>query len=197
MHFFRVESAYSVVHYSEAEKGGFMLKLRLIVASLGFAMMLPASSVLYAQTTNNTPAAPLPSQILTAKKVFISNAGGLFDLNMVSGDRRRGYNQFYAAVQSWGQYQLVASPAEADLVLQISLIYIPRQVGAEVEPFPSFRLALLDPKTNVSLWVVDEFLVDKPGFSMIREKNRDKAFDDAIDRLVGDLKALTAAPASK
>jgi len=30
---------------------------------------------------------------------------------------------------------------------------------------------------------------------MIREKNRDKAFDEAINRVVDDLKALTAQPA--
>jgi hypothetical protein len=168
-----------------------MSKARLAVVSLGLAMSLPILPALQAQIAKP---APLPSQILTAKKAFISNAGGLLDLNMVSGDPRRDYNQFYATIQAWGRYELVASPADADLVLQISIIYIPRQMGAEVIPFPSFRLALLDPKTNLALWVLDEFLVDKPGFSMIREKNRDKAFDDAINRLVADLKALTAQP---
>jgi hypothetical protein len=153
-------------------------------------MMLPLIPTLWAQA----PAAPLPSQILTAKKVFISNAGGLLDLNMVSGDPRRDYNQFYAAIQAWGRYELVASPADADLVLQISIIYIPRQTGTDVVPFPSFRLALLDPKTNIALWVLDEFLVDRPGLGMIREKNRDKAFDAAINKLVSDLKALSAQP---
>jgi len=44
------------------------------------------------------PAAPIPQQILAAKKVFISNAGGMLDLNMVSGDPRRDYNEFYAAM---------------------------------------------------------------------------------------------------
>jgi len=168
-----------------------MLKVRLAVASLGLAMV--SSAVMQAQT-QAAPTAPIPSQILTAKKVFISNAGGLLDLNTVSGDSKRDYNQFYAAIQNWGNYQLVGSPAEADLVLQISIIYIPRQIGADVTPFPSFRLAVLDPKTNIALWVMDEFLVDRPSMGMIREKNRDKAFDDAIAKLVSDLKALTAQP---
>jgi len=168
-----------------------MLNVRLAVASLGIALILPITPTLPAQTADVT-SAPLPSQICTAKKVFISNAGGMLDLNMVSGDRVRAYNQFYAATRQWGRYELVASPAEADLVLQISIIYLPRQIGTEVTPFPSFRLALLDPKTNIALWVMDEFLVDRPGLSMIREKNRDKAFDAAINNLVVDLKALTA-----
>ena len=132
--------------------------------------------------------------MLTAKKVFISNAGGLLDLNTVSGDPKRAYNQFYAAMQTWGHYALVGSPSEADLVVQISIIYLPRQIGAETTPFPSFRVALLDPKSNVTLWVLDEYLVDKPNLSLIFKKNRDKVFDEAIDKLVTDLKALTAVP---
>jgi hypothetical protein len=178
--------------FKKASKERTMLKIRLAVVSLGMAMSLLSLPALQAQATKP---APLPSQILTAKKVFISNAGGLLDLKMVSGDRRRDYNQFYAAIQAWGRYELVASPADADLVLQISIIYIPREMGTEVVPFPSFRLALIDPKTNIALWVLDEFLVDRPGLAMIREKNRDKAFDEAINRVVDDLKALTAQPA--
>jgi hypothetical protein len=178
--------------FKKASKERTMLKIRLAVVSLGMAMSLLSLPALQAQATKP---APLPSQILTAKKVFISNAGGLLDLKIVSGDRRRDYNQFYAAIQAWGRYELVASPADADLVLQISIIYIPREMGTEVVPFPSFRLALIDPKTNIALWVLDEFLVDRPGLAMIREKNRDKAFDEAINRVVDDLKALTAQPA--
>jgi hypothetical protein len=159
-------------------------------------MLLPAFPALNAQSVNSTFVAPLPSQILTAKKAFISNAGGLLDINIVSGDRRRDYNQFYAAIQAWGHYELVASPAEADLVLQISITYIPRQMATEPTPFPTFRLALLDPKTNIALWVMDEYLVDKPSMGLILKKNRDKVFDQAIEKLVGDLKALTAQPAA-
>ena len=78
-----------------------MLKVRLAVASLGLAMILPAASTLLAQTASVMPAAPLPSQILTAKKVFISNAdAGTMD----------NYNQFYAAIKTWGRYELVSAP---------------------------------------------------------------------------------------
>jgi hypothetical protein len=165
-----------------------MLKIKLAFLSLATLLLLQFLPTLNAQT----PAAPLPSQILSAKKVFIANAGGLLDLNVVSGDPRRAYNQFYSAMQAWGHYQLVGSPAEADMVVQISIIYIPRTIGAEEVPFPSFRVALLDPKTNITIWVLDEYLVDKPNLSLILKKNRDKIFDQAIEKLVSDLKALTA-----
>lgn len=167
-----------------------MLKIRLVLLSFAiFALQLSVSAI-----RAQVPVAPLPQQILTAKKVFISNAGGMLDLNMVSGDPRRDYNQFYAAMQAWGRYSLVGSPADADMVVQISIIYIPRQIGAEEVPFPSFRVALVDPKTSVTLWVLDEFLVDKPNLGLIFKKNRDKVFDEAIEKLVSDLKALTAVP---
>ena len=167
-----------------------MLKIKLSLLSFAFfalQMIVPAIGA-------QVPAAPIPQQILAAKTVFISNAGGMLDLNVVSGDPRRDYNQFYAAMQAWGRYSLVGSPAEADMVVQISIIYIPRQIGAETVPFPSFRVALLDPKTGVTLWVLDEFLVDKPNLGLIFKKNRDKIFDEAIDKLVNDLKTLTAVP---
>jgi hypothetical protein len=165
-------------------------KFRLLSLFIFIAALPLIVPVIGAQVT----AAPLPQQILAAKKVFISNAGGMLDLNVVSGDPRRDYNQFYAAMQAWGRYSLVGSPADADMVVQISIIYIPRQIGADTTPFPSFRVALLDPKTGVALWVLDEFLVDKPSMGLIFKKNRDKVFDEAIDRLVSDMKVLTAAP---
>jgi hypothetical protein len=167
-----------------------MLKFNFVPSSFAFIalqLILPAIGA-------QAPSAPIPQQILAAKKVFISNAGGMLDLNVVSGDPRRDYNQFYAAMQTWGHYSLVGSPAEADMVAQISIIYIPRQIGEQTVPFPSFRVALLDPKTGLDLWVLDEFLVDKPNLGLIFKKNRDKVFDEAIDKLVNDLKALTAAP---
>jgi hypothetical protein len=74
-------------------KVGPMLKVRLLCLSLATLISLLFVPSLAAQTA----VAPLPSQILTAKKVFIANAGGLLDLDIVSGDPRRDYNQFYAA----------------------------------------------------------------------------------------------------
>lgn len=167
-----------------------MLKVRLAVVSFAIAMMLPLVPALQAQA----PAAPLPSQILTAKKVFIANGGGGFDRLIWNGDPSRTYNEFYAAIKSWGHYELVGSPAEADLVLQISLSSSPRIGGEAVIPWFQARLAILDPKTNVLLWAADEFIPEKPGLGMMFKKNRDKEFDDAVNRIVADLKALTAQP---
>jgi len=167
-----------------------MLKIRLAVASLGFAMMLPASSVLFAQTTNNIPVAPIPSQILTAKPVFISTASGEFDRARWSGGPERTYNEFYAAIKGWGHYDFVSTPSDSDLVLQIGFTTIAGFNGSS--NYPQITLFLLDPKTHIVLWTLAENAPLTGGL----QKSRDKSFSDAIAKLVGDLKALTAQPAA-
>jgi hypothetical protein len=157
-----------------------MLKIRLAVISIAIAMMLLFVSVLQAQA----PAAPIPSQILTAKKVFISNAGVEMD---------RNYNEFYAAIKSWGRYELISAPADADLVLQISIEHFLTAVnvmnGTGNIDAAQFKLVLLDAKTGIALWTIKENI--EPSF---RPKTGEKNRDDALNALVGSLKTLTALP---
>jgi hypothetical protein len=129
------------------------------------------------------PAAPLPSQILTAKKVFISNAGSGVDEKLWSGGPAQPYNELYTAIKSSGQYQLAATPADADLVLEISFADPLTDVGGSKDSgstsftTPQLKLVLLDPTTH-------------------GEKGRDQALADSIGKLVSDLKALTSQPAA-
>jgi hypothetical protein len=61
--------------------------------------------------------APVPSQIISARKVLISNAGSeeidsrIFFLPEL--DNNRAYDKFYAAVKSGGRYEPVLAPAGA------------------------------------------------------------------------------------
>ena len=85
------------------------------------AFLLPS---LAAWGQQSVPPAPVPSQLTQAKTIFLSNAGadsGLFP-HPFSGDPDRAYNEFYADVVSWGRYQLVASPDQADLVFELQLM---------------------------------------------------------------------------
>src|ERR1700754_2347951 len=93
-----------------------------LIACLG-AIVLMADLTSVAQQAPD-PVAPVPPALLNAKKVFISNAGadsGLFP-HPFTGDPDRAYNEFYANVESWGRYQLVANPAQADLVFELRLM---------------------------------------------------------------------------
>jgi hypothetical protein len=146
---------------------------------LGFAMLLVTVPALLAQTV----AAPLPSQIVTAKKIFISNTGGGFDSSAWSGGPDRIYNEFYAAMKSWGRYELVSAPGDADLVLDVNVI--------RDSVVWQFKLEILDPKTRIVLWTQYE-----PIKVTVSQKTRDKNFDDTINKLVTDLKTLTAQPAA-
>lgn len=146
-------------------------------------MMLPATPALFAQAANATQAAPLPSQILTAKKVFLANIGEDSELRIWSGGPDRMYNEFYAALKSRGRYELVTAPANSDLIMEIKVVS---------NSFPwRFKLVLLDPNTQTPLWAIYE-TINANGL----QKTRDKNFSDTVNKLVDDLKALTAAPAS-
>jgi hypothetical protein len=152
---------------------------KLIVSSLIFCITLacPLCSYIDAQTS---PAAPIPSQILTAKKIFIANASDEFETGYWSGDANRTYNEFYAAIKNQTQYQLVSSPSEADLILQIRLLVYP--VGET-----NFKLALIDPKTQTLLWQMSASV------SLSGLKNsRDKNFSAAMSNLVNNFKSLTS-----
>jgi hypothetical protein len=91
---------------------------------LALALSPLSGSFIQAQAPKETAPAPLPAQIISAKKVFIANAGqesnpnaGIF--GKYSGGINRAYNQFYSALKNWGRYELVSNPADCDLVLEI------------------------------------------------------------------------------
>src|SRR5258708_6601732 len=84
-------------------------------AVLAGAVTFMLASSLVAQKASEV--APIPSQITSARKVFISNTVG-DDLR--NNDPAEVYNAFHAANKGWGRYELVSTPAEADLVFEIS-----------------------------------------------------------------------------
>ena len=126
------------------------------------------------------------------QEVFISNARGEWNSVRWSGSPERTYNEFYAAIKNLGLFQIVSAPGDADLVLQITFVE-PTEVRGNI-PYsaPVLRLVLLDPKTGIILWTLDEHLqVD------LKQKNRDQKFDDGINNLVGYFKALYTQPAAE
>ena len=144
------------------------------------------------------PPVPVPTALLAAQTVFISNAGadsGLFP-SPVSGDPDRAYQQFYAAIQSWQRYRLVADPAQADLVLELRLTapngpQSPNKQTGASDPLPMFRLVIYDRSTHYILWALTES-IDKAAL----QKNHDKNFDVALEELTNDLKRLTQPPSA-
>jgi hypothetical protein len=145
------------------------------------------------------PTDHVPPALLSAKTIFLSNAGaegGLFP-QPFSGDPNRGYLEFYSMLQSSGQHQLVEDPSQADLVLELQL-NAPngpssgnKQNGAS-DPLPTFRLTIYDRKTHYVLWALTETIE-----VALRQQTHDKNFDQALTNLAYDFEQVTTPLASK
>ena len=143
------------------------------------------------------PLTPIPTQITTARRVFIANAGGderWHEDPQFTGGPDRAYNQFYTAIKSSRRYELVGSPAEADLIFEIAFLVPtaePRAsrdgVGEGPAFDPQFRLTIRDPRSSVLLWGFTEHVQ----WAILRS-NRDKNFDEAFMRTVADVQGLTS-----
>ncbi len=149
-----------------------------------------------------TDVAPLPSQIISAKRVFIANAGGDdpgLPEPLFSGGADLSFNQFYAALKAAGVYELVSSPAEADLLFDIQFMVIPdrRPTGlwsnnTTADAYDAlFRVEIRDPKTNALLWAFNEHME----WALLKG-NRNRNFDQASARIVSDVLALAARAAA-
>jgi hypothetical protein len=168
-------------------------------ARIGIFVMVVAITLLpvpiaIAESAPGTPAAPIPIQMLTAKKVFISNGENPLDVAFESPNQT--YNEFYAQIKNWGKYELVPAPADADLVFDIGSVVLtgPTSVtngSGGSGSILQLRLTVLDLKTHVVLWTFTEQV---QGWN--RKATGLKNFDQAMGKLVDDVKKLTAAPAS-
>jgi hypothetical protein len=161
-------------------------KLRLCLGSTVAAMLATA---VWAQTQQaGAPAGPVPTQIASAKKVFVSNMG----TDTISTVAFRGiaenkpYNEFYAAVKAWGRYQLVDSPADADLVYEIGFAapIVFNEVPTTYKP--QFNLSIVDARTHFRLWTLLA-----PVNGALGRLTTDKNFAAGMTNLMEDLKKLS------
>jgi len=159
----------------------------------GVLMFLGFAQLAAAQKSKPATPAPIPPQILTAKKVFIANGGGdesLFDSPQYTGGPNRLYNEFYAAIKSWGRYEPVPAPADADLVLEISLTLIqPGRSEPLGESNPGYdsllHLAIRDARAHETLWGLTVHAQ-----TAILQSNRDKNFEQALAGILSELRRI-------
>jgi hypothetical protein len=178
-----------------------MLTIRkLLICTRGILRVLCAIGLLSLpvlgaqQPKDAAPPAPVPTPIATAKKVFIANAPG-DNLPASLGGPDRTYNEFYAAMKSWRRYELVANPAGADLIFEISFanpivdVSVMSTAGGGSTSDRLLRLVIVDPKSHVPLWWFTESFAVKSGFSH-RKETLDTNFDRSIAALVDDVRKL-------
>ena len=142
----------------------------------------------------DVPPAPLPTVIRDAKKIFLTNGGGS-DL---------AYDAFYAEMKNWGKYQIVGSPDEADIIVELA--YRVERGGTHVWSStntytgatqvhsaeitdPQLVLTIYDGKSKESLWsAIDHRRLAR------RQKNREKEIINSAQRLVDELKVRVGIP---
>ena len=167
-------------------------RIALVGLVLGTLLSLPVFAAAD-QPKEAVPPAPIPSQILNARKVFVSNAGAnLYTLPAYiashTGSPNGLYDEFYAATKNWGKYELASAPADADLVLEISLHA--RDYTRNYSADPQFELKVIDPKTRTVLWAFVETVPAGSG----REASRRKAWDVALEKLLNNFKIVAVPP---
>jgi hypothetical protein len=164
---------------------------KLIVFCLALAFITITPKIQAQQSKGLTPA-PVPIQIGAAKKVFVSNGGGesfetVMDQTVFNGGPDRPYNEFYAGLNDWGRYNLVSSPSDADLVLEIS--WALSDTGLRLPLLGQLRLQIIDPRTHTALWSLIEYVR-----GAVLLGNRDKNFEQAMSTIMTPLKQVAAPP---
>lgn len=172
---------------------------KIIQPALFFSALLIAMltvPILAAQQAKDAPAsaaaAPVPPQIAAAKKVFIANGGvdgGSLAAFRALGDPDYPYNQFYAMMQKWGHYELVPSPADADLVLELQFRMTMTSGGDLASYVPHLRLTVVDAKTHFTLWTIAE-----PVQGAIRKATFIKNFSQGMTNLVNHVAQIAGQP---
>jgi hypothetical protein len=159
------------------------------------AILLFSASLASAQDYKSAPPAPIPPDILSDKTAFIANGGG-DDSSDFTGGADRAYNEFYAAMKSWGKYKLQPYPTMAGLSLEISFVEAPYdravydgRTNDSQTGDPQLRLLIRDAKSQALLWAFTEHVQWAK-----TQGNRDKNFDEALGKIVDSFKRLVSPP---
>jgi hypothetical protein len=152
------------------------------------AVFLFAAS-LFAQQPATIAAEPIPAPIFSAQKVFIANAGMDASLaesfQSLSLSQTEPYDSFYSAMQAWGRYQLVSSPADADLVFEIHVAAPGCGAAAQLQNV----VTIDDAHTHFVLWTVTQ-----PVKAAARKVTWRKNIAASNVALIAQLKSLTSPP---
>jgi len=153
--------------------------------------MLAAALGCVAQKASTVPpAAPVPRLITSARKIFIANMGA-DNFSQIAfkrlQDPARPYNAFYAEMKSWNHYEIVDSPADAELIFEIAFSApIVGEGQSAVTYGPEFNLAIVDAKTHIRLWTLAG-----PVDGAFRKATFEKNLSKGMSLLMEDLKKLS------
>jgi hypothetical protein len=169
--------------------------IRSALLSAAFLLSLPFPQ---AQTQPAPDRGPVPAPIASAQKIFIANGGmDAFSLQAFEELGLNGttpYDTLYGTVKSWGRPQLVASPADADLVLVVRFTaplvgegggWSFQRIFAVTKWQFQTQITIFDAKTHFPLWTLTQ-----PCRPANLKGTWRKNIAEANAALAGDLKAL-------
>jgi hypothetical protein len=162
-----------------------------------FCFVFLAAMVVTAKDRKDIPKAPLPSELVTAKKVFLAKGAGA-NAHTVEGGFDLAFDAFYSEMKSWGRYAITDKPEDADLIMEIS--YKVTEGGPRVwsstntsnnqtdvystQTFDAqLTLMVYDSHTKTALWSTTV-----PPGRAFRKKNQEKEMIKAGETLVTNLK---------
>ncbi|AEU36148.1 hypothetical protein [Granulicella mallensis] len=163
-------------------------------------LLLTVACLKVAPPPSPPPSPDVIARMTSAKKIFLSNGGEDHQfVRDIPGGPNEAYNELYASLKQWGRFQLVASPAQADLIFEIHGAERPPDListsmdsrHSEVTYFPAFlNLSVLDPSTQSSLYVITIWA----GRDTTIPKGK-IAFTKSIGTLTDRIKAVVSGPA--
>jgi hypothetical protein len=163
------------------------LKNSLCIVLAWFLVVIPTVP---AQQPPSLPAAPVPPQVLSAHTVFVSNGGGGNYFDIFTGGPDRPYSTFYADLQKANRYQLVSSPAQADIIFEIRGIAPAVDEGKGIIGYnPQLILRIIDPQTKAILWTASDNVR-----ALGTQKHRDRGLDQSVAVLIDKLSQVTGQP---
>ena len=169
------------------------MKYTFAVALLSVAMManLSAQTVATPPNYDLSKDGPIPAELAHPGSIFVAN--GSSDIARFSytftGDSSRAYAEFYNALKATGRYQLVGQPDQADLVVEVktsSRSMFGYNGGDNSASQPCLRVTVTDRRTDVAIWS----MIQPIDFAFFH-KNRDKAFERAMRRIVTEFEAFS------
>lgn len=163
----------------------------LLPAQFVFASGLPHKARVQ-QATGPIQNAPVPPQITAAHRIFLSNNGA--DANF-PGTAEEAYNAVFNALKSWGHYELVSSPDQADLLFKLRDLAPVTGVGGgdDVPAYaitsPAFQLTISDAHTRAHLWTVTS-----PVNLSYKRRERARWYQLSVTNLISRMKVVVGEP---
>jgi hypothetical protein len=142
-----------------------------------------------ADAVSALPAAPVPIQVLSAKKVFLSNLGVDAEATVAFlyiANPDAAFNGFFAAMKSLGQYELTATPEESDLILEFRVTAAEQMSGSLIQRLSYLNLNVVDTKSHYVLWTLRSPLQVT--------KHIDEDVKVSVGILINSMKSLAATP---